>query len=117
MARQIIILEQPGLPSDLRYNVAFWLAVPATRQAYYADPAFKSAVVGITGPELTALQSGQVLERIEEVSYTKGTGMAAITADLERRYTELQGFLTAQNPFNRYGSFWDGTTWTQVTVA
>jgi hypothetical protein len=117
MARQIIILDQPGLPSDLRYYVAFWLAVPTARQPFYANAALKSRVIGITAPELSALQNGQFIEHVEEASYPLGTGLPAIGADLVRRFDEQQSMLNAQNPWNRYGTFYDGTSWTQITVA
>jgi hypothetical protein len=117
LARQIIILDQPGLPSDLRYNVCFWLTVPAARQQFNADATFKSRVIGLSAGELTALQAGQVLERVEEFSFAVGTGFPAISNALVTRFTTLQQAVNNQNPWNRYGSFYDGTSWTQVTVA
>lgn len=117
MARQIIILDQPGLPSDLRYNVCFWLAVPVARQSFYVNATFKSRVIGITGPELSALQDGSVVEQVQEANYPLGTGIGAIAADLVSRFTAAQSAFNTMNPFNRYGSFYDGASWTQVTVA
>jgi len=117
MARQIIILNQPGLPSDLRYRVCFWLSVPQSRWPYYANPEFTTQFLGASAAEITALQQGQVWEQVEDVPFQKGTGMAAIATALEKRYAELQDFITNQNPWNRYGSYYDGTSWTQVTVA
>jgi len=73
--------------------------------------------VGATAPELTALQNGSVVEHVEEVNYPLGTLIATIAADLVARFNAAQSALTAMNPFNRYGTFYDGTSWTQITVA
>lgn len=117
MARQIIILDQVGLPSDSNYNVAFWLAVPAARQLFYANATAKSQVIGATANEVTAIQSGAVLEVITQYTHIKGTSLAAIEADLQAAYAAAQTALNNNNQFNHYGTSWDGTTWTIVTVA
>lgn len=117
MARKIIVLDQSGLPSDSNYNVAFWLAVPVARQPFYANAAATSVVIGAQAAEITAIQQGQVVETVQSVSYPAGTTLAAITADLVSRYTAAQDALTTNNPWNRYGSSWNGTSWTPVTVA
>lgn len=121
MARKIIVLAQTAIPSggtttDLDYSVAFWLVPPVSRQPFYANAAATSQVIGALAAEVTAIQAGQVVEQIVPVSYSSGTAIAAITADLAARYNAAQALLTANNPWNRYGTSWDGTTWTQVTV-
>jgi hypothetical protein len=116
MARQIIILEQPGLPSDLRYHVAFWLSVPAQRQQFVANPDAKSRVMDITANELTALQDGSVVELIHEAIYPLNTPIGAIGTDLVARYNEAQAQVNANNPWNRYGTFYDGNSWTMISV-
>lgn len=117
MARKIIILDQTGLPSDLTYRVAFWLTVPAARQPFVAKATTTSQVIGITAPELTAIQAGQIIEQINLVPYSVGSSVAAITADLVVRYNAAQAQSDSINPWNRYGSFWDGAVWSPVTVA
>lgn len=124
MARKIIVLDQPGLPSDLTYRVAFWLTVPASRQPFFADlqATFKSQVIGTAKPsqaELDAIHAGQIIEQVVTVPFTLGTSLASITAQLVTLYQTAQAQSdTAQfNQWNRYGSSWDGTSWTPVTVA
>lgn len=117
MARKIIILDQTGLPSDLRYNVAFWLTVPAARQPFVANAALLSRVKNATAPEITAIQAGQIIEQVFEASYPIGTAIAIITADLIAKYNAAQTISDATNPWNRYGTNWDGNVWQQVTVA
>lgn len=117
MSRKIIILDRTGLPSDQNYRAAFWLDVPASRQAFYANPAAASAVKGATAAEVLAIQSGAIVEEVVEVGATAGTGQAALLARLVSRYNDRQAEFTARNPWARYGSSWDGSAWTPVTVA
>lgn len=124
MARKIIVLDQPGLPSDLTYRVAFWLTVPAARQPYYADlqATFKSQVIGTAKPsqaELDAIHAGQITEQVITVPFTPGTPLNTITSQLVTMYNaaQAQSDSVSFNQWNRYGSFFDGTSWTSVTVA
>lgn len=117
MARKIIILDRVNLPSDQDYRVAFWLDVPAARHLFYADPAAVSNVKDATPAELTALRAGEVVEEIHTVPARANTTQAPLLASLVTRYNARQAEFTARNPWARYGSFWDGSAWTSVTVA
>lgn len=117
MARKIIVLERQNLPSDQDYRVAFWLDVPATRRAFYANATAASVVVDATQLELDAIKAGAVVERVETVSIPAGATLGQIQAGLVTRHGRLQGELTSRNPWARYGSSWDGTNWSMVTVA
>ena len=115
MARKIIILEMnPVLPGETAFRFAMWADVPAARQARYADAALTSAVVGISAGELTALQNGSVVEKVEDARWPAGATVAQIQALLVARYTAFQAQITAANPWQRYGTNWDGTSWTSV---
>ena len=115
MARKIILLDRVGGPADFR--VAFWLDVPAARQAFYANPTATSAVVGITTPELDAIKAGAIVEHVAPVLRDNGVTIGALRTILEAEYARLQTELTASVQWSRYGTSWDGTTWTVVTVA
>lgn len=124
MARKIIVLDQPGLPSDLTYRVAFWLTVPASRQPYQAvlNAGTRSQVIGPAAPtaaELNDFATGAVIEQVVTVPFVPGTPLATILAQLQSLYNaaQAQSDSAAFNQWNRYGSSWDGTTWTGVTVA
>lgn len=117
MARKIIILDRVNLPSDQDFRVVFWLDVPASRQAFYAKADATSEFVGATPEELAALRSGAVVERVLVVPATAGTGQSSLLAALVNRYNAMQAEFTARNPWARYGSSWDGSAWTPVTVA
>lgn len=118
MAKKIIVLEHLSWPSDLNYRIVFWLDVPAARQSLYANPAATSAFKNATTQELAALTSGAVVEQVISVFYPAGTALSpTITNDLAARWNAAQATLNAQNPYDRYGTSWDGTTWTPVTVA
>lgn len=117
MARKIIILDRQNLPSDQDFRVAFWLDVPAARQTFYANPAAVSAVVGATQGEVDAIRTGAVVEEIVTVPARADRTQAQILAALVTRYNARQAEFTARNPWARYGSYWDGSAWTGVTVA
>lgn len=116
--KQIIILEQvkrDGGPIELRY--ALWAAVPAARQTFYANAGFETAFKNASAQEITDLRNGAVTEKVATGSWPAGTTNAAIRTALEAIWaafnTEVQNF----NPWNRYGSFWDGTNWTGAGVS
>lgn len=117
MARKIIILDRQNLPSDQDYRVVFWLDVPLARQPYYQNVAATSHVVGATQAELDAIKSGAVVERVEIISIRANATLGQIQAGLAARHGGLQAELTSRNPWARYGSSWDGTNWSMVTVA
>lgn len=116
MAKRIIILEkiEGKRPS---FRVAFWANVPATRQSFYADPLKVSAYKDASAAELTDLQSGTVVESVETFSADPPKSIAEVMAFLESRWQEFQNQVDANNPWLRYGSFWDGTTWTAQGVS
>lgn len=117
MARKIIILDRTGLPSDQNYRVAFWLDVPAARQPFYADATATSVVKGATQAEIDAIKAGQIVEEVVEVPALAGATQTQLLNALIARYNARQAEFTARNPWARYGSYWDGTGWTAVTVA
>lgn len=114
MAKQIIILERPDVN---RFTVAFWLAVPAERQPFYADPAARSAYLQASSLELSALQSGAVVERVKDIALPAAASISMVQAALVTEFTRLQAEVTALNKWNRYGTFYDGANWTAGGVA
>lgn len=117
MARKIIILERQGMPSDTNYRVAFWLDVPVARQSMYANPAATSVVKGATVPELALITSGAVVEVVETVQQPNGAPLANVRNAIVARFNQLQAELNARNLWDRYGTYWDGTSWTAAGVA
>lgn len=117
MARKIIILERVNMPSDQDFRVAFWIDVPASRQAFYANPAAVSVVKDATQAELDAIKAGAVVEEVQAMPARANATQAQLLAALVTRYTARQAEFSARNPWARYGSYWDGSSWTGVTVA
>ena len=126
MARQIIILEDitpnRGAGDPLVYRYVMWLSVPSARQLYFANPAAVSAVSKGPNPatagELTAIQSGAILEQVETINVI-GMTLTQIEAALVTRFNAAQALLNSGsgNPFDHYGSFWDGSSWTVNVVS
>jgi hypothetical protein len=123
MARQIIILENQnpgrGATDPISYRYAFWLSVPAARQSFFANASATSAVIGLSAPELTAIQNGSIKELAGVFTVVPGTTVAQIEASLAAQFTAAQAALNsaAANAWDHYGTTWDGATWTLNTVA
>ena len=115
MAKKIIILDKIAgeRPS---YRVAFWADVPSARQSFYAGASLTSAWGDASVAENTALQAGSVVERVETFSADPPKSKSQIKVFLEARWMAFQAEIDAANPWNFYGSFWDGTTWTDGGV-
>lgn len=113
--RKIVIMEQVGEPAD--YRVAFRLDVPVARRVFYANAAATSSVVGATPEEVAALQAGEIFEVVRTFPRDNGTTVAQLRTALVETHGRLQDRLTTNNIWNRYGTSWDGATWTAVTVA
>lgn len=117
MARQIIILERLNEPSDLSFRFVMWATVPAARVSGYANASATSAFTGATQAELDALKAGQVVELVDQAFFPAGTGLGVIQAALIARWTVYQAQVNAANKTSRYGTSWDGTSWTAAGTA
>jgi hypothetical protein len=114
MAKQIIILERTD---NNRFTVAFWLSVPTARQPFYADATLTSAYKQASAPEISAIQSGAIVEQTVDMAFLQGTSLTAVKALLVTEFTARQAAVTAWNPWDRYGSFYDGSAWTAGGVS
>ena len=110
---RVIILEQ----DDTRtFRYVLWADVPTTRQSFYANALATSAWKDATAGDILALQAGQVAERTGTLGVEAGTSLAQARAQLQATWQSFQDRVTAVNPWVRYGSVWDGTTWTAAGV-
>ena len=123
-SKRIIVLDrlrnkenQIGDQSPQCWNVAFWADVPAARQSFYADATLTSAVRNINASDLTAIQNGSVTEMVMVVQVDKGSTLSQMQIILQDLWTAYQAKITAYNPWIRYGTFWDGTSWTAGGVS
>jgi hypothetical protein len=109
----IVVLERTSAgPTTIRYLMR--AAVPSARQAYCANPTLQSAYPATPAGDLTALRAGQYVESavVEEFP---GLNVAQIQAALVARQATYQAAITAggsSNPYQYYGTSWDGSTWT-----
>lgn len=118
MARQIIALEvyQP-VPGLQTIKVAFWFPIAAGKE--YKKPNFQSAVdanlagaAAVTGPELTALQAGQVLEEVQTFTFGVSKTTVEIKAQLVQAYTDrATAVANLPNPIAYYGVNYNGVAW------
>ena len=117
MAKRIIILDRVNIPSDMDFNYVLWVDVPASRQEFYANPNAKSLFKQASAAELTAIQSGAIVEMQGILRSVAGQTIAQIQTQLIAAFNAFQTHVTNDNSFVRYGTYWDGTSWTSVTVA
>lgn len=114
MAKQIIILDHPDAN---RYKVAFWLPVPVARQSFYANANKDSAFANISTQELADLRAGLFIEQIDEFNFEAAATLAQTKTFLINEYNARLATAFALNQWNRYGSFFDGVSWTAGGVA
>lgn len=114
MAKQIIILERPDTS---RYKVAFWLPVPAPRQAFYANANKDSAFANISTQERADLRAGLFIEQIDEFNFEAAATLAQTKTFLVNEYNARLATAFASNQWNRYGTSFDGVAWTAGGVA
>lgn len=112
---RVIILDQPD---PTKINCLFWLDVPAARQRFYAGIVSKSVWLDALQADNDALASGAMVEMQVLYSPDGGLpGLATIESQLGAMWTGQQNAINGVNRWGHYGSNWDGTTWTAVTVA
>lgn len=111
MARKIVIIRAVTAAPDVGFRYALWADVPAARQSRYANALATTEVADVTAGELSALQSGAVVEKVEEARWPSGTTVAQMQTFLQARFADYQAQITAANPWQRSGTSWDGTTW------
>jgi hypothetical protein len=117
-ARPIIILRQQSTSPPV-YTYLLRADVPVARQSLYAAPGYKSAFQPIapdTDPDASALISGAVVEQTSTLTGGSGQTLPQIQAELVSRQATYQSQITNLTTFNRYGTFFDGVTWTPQGV-
>lgn len=118
MSRKIILLDRLGLGSiDVAYRVAFWLDVPEERRAFYANPTATSAVKDITADELNDLRAGRFVEQVDSLTKPPKASDEDARRMLEGSFMRRQAEINERNPWDRYGTYWDGGSWHDVVVA
>jgi hypothetical protein len=94
------------------FNFVMWADVPVARQSRYANPSATSVWTGATTQDNTDLKAGVFTERVATQRIVPGTPMPQIQQFLQNQWSAFQSEINDANPWQRYGSTWDGTTWT-----
>jgi hypothetical protein len=116
MPRLNVIILSQTLEDLSTYHIALWADVPVARQTFYANAAAKSVWDGATTTDNTNLQNGSVVETVITQRLPPGTPRAQFEALLQTAWQDYQNRITNVNPWSIYGSTWDGSTWSLVTV-
>lgn len=110
---RVIVLERDAQTDTFRY--VLWADVPAARQSFYAQPAgTKSAWKDALPADNTNLENGSVAERVDIQRVPPGSTMPQVQAHLETRWNSYQTDINNANPWQRYGTTWDGVAWTVI---
>jgi hypothetical protein len=115
VAKQIIVLTKHA--ELAQYRVAYWIPVPVARQPFYVAPTKTSEWKGASALENQDLQTGAVVEIVETISVPEGASLAEMQAIVQDRYNILATEIDAKNQWGRYGTYYDGVTWTAGGVA
>jgi hypothetical protein len=110
MAKKIIVLERTT-NNFLGYKYALWADVPIQRQIKYANTGAVSAYSDISPTELSDLRAGKFTEAVSQGSWPSGTTLNTIKSELQDVWQKFQISVSGNNPWDRYGTNWDGTTW------
>lgn len=114
MAKKIIVLKT-GSPwvGQRSITYAMWATVPAGREGKYAQPSsWISAFDGADAAELSDLRSGVLVERVDTTNVPSNAPIATIKSILIDAFNSFQTQITNESTYQFYGTFWDGTTWT-----
>lgn len=112
-AKRVIILDQVD---QRTFRYVLWADVPVARRPFYAVAGKTSVWTGAAATDNAALTNGSVVERVDHVVVPEGTSLPDVRTLLQAQWVGFQDEITASNPWSRYGSFWDGTTWTPSGV-
>ncbi len=115
-SKRVIVLERLvskedtfGNQSPQYWSYVFWADVPVSRASHYANAGLTSLVRDIAAGDLAALQAGTIVEKLGTLQVDKGTTIPQLQTILETKWTDYQTVITNFNPWNRYGTYWDGT--------
>ena len=117
MSRQIIILDRLNEPGDMTFRYALWATVPPARVSAYANANAVSAFKNATTQEIALLQAGSVVEKVDVLNAQIGTSIGVIQASLIAAFNDFQSQVNSRNPTVRYGTSWDGSSWTTAGTA
>lgn len=111
----VIILTQNSAINE--YTFAMWADVPTARQPFYANTNAKSAWASATATDNQNLQNGSVVEQVGTARFNPATALPAVQANMQAQWQAFQTSITNSNPWIRYGSTWDGTSWVLTGVS
>lgn len=116
--KRVLFLEK--LRSDrTAWRYLMWANVPTAIIPLFANPQARSAYKSISAADLAMLQRGAVLERVAEfTAEDPSMTLGAIRNEMEAAWAAFQAEVTSlSNIYNRYGQYWDGSSWVTSPVA
>lgn len=118
-AKRVIILDRlldaerhTGEGTSQQWRYVLWADVPVARRPFYANPMAISAWKDASPADLTAIQTGIVTEHVGTLFVPPSAIPTDVRAALQTEWQTFQDQVNMVNPWIRYGTFWNGTTWT-----
>lgn len=122
--RQVIITKREQAAAGFTFDYLLWASVPAGRQHYVAagqatgSPSLIPEATagngdgGLTAQELTDFRAGKFMEMQNSGQWPS---LAAAQSDLQLAWADFANLAAGNAPYTntwlRYGSSWDGTSW------
>lgn len=114
--RKIIVLEKQPNPNEVVFDYIFWLDVPTNYQPFYANADATSQYKNATTEEIDAIKAGQVYELAGSAVFSKTDTVADIKSFLVAKFNREQTIINNKNPWIYYGTYYDGSSWTNRGV-
>jgi hypothetical protein len=114
-----IVLDSPDASTArANFRIALWFDVPAARQKFYAGKKPLGSIwIDALTADNTAITTGAVVEEVINYQPDTAKSAGAMEAEVAGIWTARQAAITAYNVWPNYGSTWDGTVWSIVSVA
>lgn len=117
MPKQIIVLDVIASNDGSMNNIhcVFWLYPSPANQQYYVHSNQSPIFAKASAQEITDYQNGVFTEERVEFWFPANATLNAMKTEMISRYNNRASqFAAEQNGWNRYGTFYDGSTWNQV---
>jgi hypothetical protein len=110
--KQVVILDRFVTQDGPGWRVALWAAVPAAKQTFWNGFQTTSAWKGASAAENTAISTGTVREKVYTFVPPAAWTLAQMEAKVINDFNDWQTAVNADLAYGRYGTFYDGVSWT-----
>lgn len=120
--KRIIVKTVQVREGDILVEAVLWAVVPPAVRGFYANSAFESAWPEVTAEQLASLRAGELAEKVLQATATRDPELsvpamiAALKAQAEGDWQRFQDEVNTYNPWQFWGTMWDGSAWVNAGV-